>query len=70
MDYMPYLADRAQVLDAAELILHYGNGAAYEAAQRADRSLDMGNQSHFCRWRQIERLIALMSAQEAIGSVH
>jgi hypothetical protein len=70
MDYMPYLADRREVTDAAELILMFGDDAGYEAAARADRSRDLGNQVHFCRWRQIERLIVLMSIEHAIGTVH
>lgn len=70
MPYLPYLADRAEVSDAAELIFHYGSGAGYEAALRADRCRDMGNQLHFCRWRQIERLIVLLSVEEPIGTVH
>ena len=41
-----------------------------EAAARADESRDIGNYLHFCRWRQIERLILLLSAESAIGTVH
>ena len=71
MDYnMPYLRDRAEVLDAAELILMFGDDAGFQAAARADKSREMGNQVHFCRWRQIERLIVLMSVERAIGTVH
>ena len=70
MDYMPYLADRGQVNVASELILQFGDDAGFEAASRADRSRDLGNQMHFCRWRQIERLIVLMSIGRAVGTVH
>lgn len=66
----PYLADRAQVHDAAELIARFGDDAGFEAANRADKSRDLGNHVHFCRWRQIERLIVLMSVNRAIGTVH
>lgn len=70
MEFLPYLADRAHVNDAAALILEFGASAGYEAAARADRSRDLGNHIHFCKWRQIERLIVLMASDEAIGTVH
>lgn len=70
MEYMPYLRDRAEVMDAAELILMFGDDAGYQAAARADKSREMGNQLHFCRWRQIERLIVLMSVERAVGTIH
>ena len=70
MEYMPYLADRGQVAEASELIAQFGDSAGFEAASRADRSRDLGNHIHFCRWRQIERLIVLMSIPRAVGTVH
>ena len=70
MTTLPYLADRAHVTDAAELIAMFGDDAGFEAAARADRYRDLGNHIHFCRWRQIERLIVLMSVQRAVGTVH
>jgi hypothetical protein len=70
MEYLPYLADRGQVTEAAELIARFGDSAGFEAASRADRSRDLGNHIHFCRWRQIERLIVLMSIPRAVGTVH
>ena len=60
MDMMPYLGDRREIADANELIARFGELAGSEAAARAVRSRDLGNHIHFCRWRQIERLIALM----------
>lgn len=65
-----HLADRAEVSDAAELIASFGALAACEAAERARRSRDLGNFIHFCRWRQIERLIALLSDETVTGTVH
>lgn len=65
-----YLADRLAVDDATDLIARFGENAASEAAARADRSRNVGNHIHFCRWRQIERLIALLTLQEAFGTVH
>ena len=71
MEYnLPYLADPAQVADAADLMATFGDDAGFEAAARADRSRDLGNTIHFCRWRQIERLIVLMSVGRAVGTVH
>jgi hypothetical protein len=65
-----YLADRAAVSDATDLIARFGDDAGFEAAARADRSRDLGNALHFCRWRQIERLIVLLGAQEPVGTIH
>jgi hypothetical protein len=70
MSYLPYLADRAEVFDAADLMTTFGDDAGFEAAARADRSRDVGNHVHFCRWRQIERLIVLLSVNRAVGTVH
>jgi hypothetical protein len=67
---LPYLPDRLAVHDAHELIERFGDDAGFEAAARADRSRDLGNHVHFCRWRQIERLILLLSSDEPVGTVH
>ena len=56
-----HLPDRSAAADAAELIARYGEFAADEAAARAGRSRELGNLVHFCRWRQIERMIVLLS---------
>ena len=69
MSYLPYLANR-DVNDAAELIALFGDDAGFEAAARADKSRDVGNYINFCRWRQIERLIVLLSVGRAVGTVH
>lgn len=67
---LPFLSDRQSYDDAAELIARFGDDAGYEAAARADRSRDLGNHIHFCKWRQIERMIVLLSFDQAIGTVH
>ena len=59
-----YLSDASAAADAAELIARFGVHAASEAAARADRSRDLGNVIHFCRWREIERMIALLSSTD------
>lgn len=66
----PYVADAAMVADATDLIARFGEDAGFEAAARADRSRDVGNVVHFCRWRQIERLLVLLAADQAAGTVH
>ena len=70
MQHFPYLGDRREVSEATDLIALFGEGAGSEAAARADRSRDVGNHIHFCRWRQIERLVLIMSIPRAVGTVH
>lgn len=65
-----YLADRSSVDTAQELIAAFGDEAGFEAAARADESRNLGNHLHFCRWRQIERFIVLMSVSRAVGTIH
>ena len=65
-----HLRDRSAAADAAELIARFGAHAAGEAAARAGRSREVGNVDHFCRWRQIERLILLLSAGPGGHSLH
>lgn len=67
---MPYIAGRAALADASALIDRFGDDAGYEAAARADRSRDAGNVVGFCHWRQIERVIATLSCDEVMGTVH
>ncbi len=52
-----HLSDASAVAHAADLIERFGALACSEAAARANDSRDRGNVVHFCRWRQIERLI-------------
>lgn len=67
---LPYVADRAMLADATDLLARFGEDAGFEAAARADRSRDLGNVVHFCRWRQIERLVLLLAEEDAIGTIH
>lgn len=62
--------DRAGLDQAHELMILFGELAAVEAAQRADRSRQVGNVIHFCQWRQIERAIEMLSMPHAVGTVH
>lgn len=70
MTPLPYVADRAMVADATELLARFGEEAGFEAAARADRSRDLGNVVNFCRWRQIERLVLVLSEREVTGTRH
>jgi hypothetical protein len=66
----PFIAGRLALAEASELIDRFGEEAALEAATRAERSRDAGNVLHFCHWRQIERVIATLSCDEVLGTVH
>lgn len=65
-----YLLDRATLSAADDLIAKFGMLAAQEAALQAERSRGLGNLIHFCRWREIERVVALLSAEDAVFTVH
>ncbi len=65
-----YLDDRDAVADATELEAEFGAMAAAEASARANSSRDKGNVIHFCRWRQIERLVEWMEDAEASETLH
>lgn len=62
--------DRRAYDAAAELIESFGQHAGFEAAARAERSRGLGNHIHFCRWREVERVIAALSQTDAVGSIH
>jgi hypothetical protein len=65
-----HIADRAAFTDARELIEHFGEAAADEAAARARKSRELGNIIHFCRWRQAGRIVLLLSEEQVSGTVH
>ncbi|HEX8553314.1 MAG TPA: hypothetical protein VF695_01280 [Sphingomonas sp.] len=65
-----FVASRRDVVDAADLLAAFGPAAPTEAAARANRSRTLGNHIHFCRWRQVERLIAVLASHEATGTIH
>jgi collagenase-like PrtC family protease len=61
--------DRVTAELAAEMIALFGSGAGTEARARAFRSRDLGNAINYCRWRQAERFITLLSG-EGVGTLH
>jgi hypothetical protein len=65
-----FIHGRLALADASDLIARYGDDAGFEAAARAERSRDDGNVARFCHWRQIERVIATLSSDEALGTIH
>src|SRR6185437_16219910 len=66
----PFIHGRLALADASELIDRFGDDAGFEAAVRAERSRDDGNIARFCHWRQIERVIATLSSDEVLGTIH
>ena len=70
MMHTPFIHGRVALADAAELMDRYGDDAGYEAAVRAEQSRDDGNVARFCHWRQIERVVATLSSEEPLGTVH
>jgi hypothetical protein len=65
-----HLPDRSAAAEAADLIARFGDHAGAEAAARADASRERGNVIHFCRWRQIGRMIALLAAGPDAATLH
>ena len=65
-----YINGPAALSDATSLIEQFGQYAESEAANRARRSRDDGNVARFCHWRQIERVIAALSCDDILGSIH
>ena len=65
-----HVPDRSAIAEASELIDRFGIHALSEAAARADRSRELGNVIHFCRWRQIERIIPILASDRAQGTIH
>ncbi|MDB5695447.1 MAG: hypothetical protein JWN21_990 [Sphingomonas bacterium] len=69
-DTLPYLASTRPHDDAGQLIARFGAHAGDEAACRAERSRRIGNHLHFCRWREVGRLIATLGATRTTGTLH
>jgi hypothetical protein len=69
MDWL-FIHSRVALSDAHDLIDRYGAEAPFEAAARAERSRDDGNVMRFCHWRQIERVIATLTSDEILGTIH
>lgn len=70
MRHNVHIAGRGAFAEAADLIAHFGDHAVSEARRRAGRSRDLGNVVHFCRWREVERMIGTLGQEAAAGAVH
>lgn len=68
--YLPLHVERRDVADAEALMAQFGREAGIEAAERARASRDLGNHINYCRWRQIERLIIMLSVETTLGTIH
>lgn len=67
---LPYIGTRAAYDDACMLLTLFGETAGLEASDRAEAARARGNHIHFCHWRQIERLLVILTIDESIGTVH
>jgi hypothetical protein len=65
-----FIAGRDSLSDAQDLMHEFGCEAALQAAVRAEQSRGAENILKFCHWRQVERLIDTLAADEAQGTVH
>lgn len=68
--HLPLYVEPRDVSEAQKLMALYGSEAGLEAAERAESSRNMGNHLQFCRWRQIERLVIMLSLETSIGTIH
>ena len=65
-----YLSDGRAFAEASDLLARYGELAVAEAAQRASRSRDLGNVIHFCRWREVIRMLDMLGDEQVDGAIH
>lgn len=68
--YLPLYVEPRDVAEANRLMDIFGPEAGIQAAERAIKSRNVGNHLHYCRWRQIERLIIMLSANTTLGTIH
>jgi hypothetical protein len=68
--HLPIYVEPRDVTAAETLIALFGQQAGLEAQERAEASRTIGNHLQYCRWRQIERLVILLSLETSIGTIH
>ncbi len=66
----PYVSDRAHIACAQDLIAMFGALAPLEAAVRANHSRTLGNHIHFCKWREVARLIDVFTCEPEGVTLH
>jgi hypothetical protein len=67
---MLFVVDREAYDFASELMESFGEAALAEAAQRAERSRDVGNHIHYTRWCRVGRAILLLGDPDPRGTLH
>ena len=65
-----FIAGRDSLADAQQLMRDFGSEAQLQAAVRAEQSREAENILKFCHWRQVDRLIDALAADEVQGTVH
>jgi len=65
-----YIASRTSIDQAEDLLRQFGMLAIDEAAARSRHYRELGNAIRFCEWRQIERFLAVLSQDVAVGTIH
>ncbi|MDB5685646.1 MAG: hypothetical protein JWR77_235 [Rhizorhabdus sp.] len=70
MEEIFYIADRGSLDAATALIEAYGDAAVVEAAAQAQKYRNVGNAVRFCQWRQIERIVSVLSQDVILGTLH
>jgi hypothetical protein len=68
--HLPLYVEPRDVTEAQKLVSLYGREAGLAASERAEASRNIGNHLAYCRWRQIERLVIMLSLECSIGTVH
>jgi hypothetical protein len=66
----PYLAATRPHADASDLLARFGADAPAVAHARAAESRRLGNHIHFCRWREVARLLAAMGEAPGGATLH
>lgn len=67
---LPLYVQSQDAVAAQTLMDEMGVLASIEANERANQYRDRGNYILFARWRQIERLIIILSNKVTFGTVH
>ncbi|APG63600.1 hypothetical protein LPB140_05240 [Sphingorhabdus lutea] len=67
---LPIFVQSKDAIIAQSLIDEMGMLASVEANERAHKYRDLGNYILFARWRQIERLIIILSNKVTFGTIH
>jgi hypothetical protein len=70
LSHLHFVADREAYESASALMAEYGAAALTEAANRAERSRDLGNFIHYARWCRAGRAILLLADPQPTGPLH